>query len=34
VDGKALRGASGEDGLVPYLLAAVTHGTGTVLAEG
>lgn len=33
VDGKAVRGAAGEDGLIPYLLAAVTHGTGTVLAE-
>jgi hypothetical protein len=25
VDGKAVRGAAGEDGLVPYLLAAATH---------
>ena len=33
VDGKAVRGAAGEDGLIPYLLAAVTHGTGIVLAE-
>lgn len=33
VDGKAVRGAVGADGLVPYLLAAVTHGTGIVLAE-
>jgi predicted transposase YbfD/YdcC len=33
VDGKAVRGAAGEDGLVPYLLAAAAHGTGTVLAE-
>ncbi len=33
VDGKAVRGAAGEDGLIPYLLAAVTHGAGTVLAE-
>ena len=33
VDGKAVRGAAGEDGLIPYLLAAVTHGTGVVLAE-
>ena len=32
-DGKAVRGAAGEDGLIPYLLAAVTHGAGTVLAE-
>jgi predicted transposase YbfD/YdcC len=33
VDGKAMRGASGEDGRVPFLLAAVTHGDGAVLAE-
>ncbi len=33
VDGKAVRGAAGDDGLIPYLLAAVTHGAGTVLAE-
>jgi len=33
VDGKAVRGAAGADGLVPYLLAAAVHGTGTVLAE-
>jgi hypothetical protein len=33
VDGKAVRGAAGDDGMVPYLLAAVTHGTGIVLAE-
>jgi predicted transposase YbfD/YdcC len=33
VDGKAVRGAAGEDGLIPYLLAAVTHGSGLVLAE-
>jgi len=33
VDGKAVRGAAGEDGLIPYLLAAAVHGTGTVLAE-
>ena len=33
VDGKAVRGAAGEDGIIPYLLAAVTHGAGTVLAE-
>jgi hypothetical protein len=33
VDGKAVRGAAGPDGLVPYLLAAATHGTGAVLAE-
>jgi predicted transposase YbfD/YdcC len=33
VDGKAIRGAAGEDGVIPYLLAAVTHGSGIVLAE-
>jgi predicted transposase YbfD/YdcC len=33
VDGKAVRGAAGADGLVPYLLAAAVHGTGTVIAE-
>jgi predicted transposase YbfD/YdcC len=33
VDGKAVRGAVGADGLVPYLLAAATHGRGEVLAE-
>jgi hypothetical protein len=33
MDGKAVRGAAGEDGMIPYLLAAVTHGTGIVLAE-
>ncbi len=33
VDGKAVRGAAGEDGVIPYLLAAAVHGTGTVLAE-
>ena len=33
VDGKAVRGAAGVDGMIPYLLAAVTHGTGIVLAE-
>ena len=33
VDGKAVRGAAGDDGLIPYLLAAASHGTGTVLAE-
>ena len=32
-DGKAVRGAAGGDGLIPYLLAAATHGTGQVLAE-
>jgi predicted transposase YbfD/YdcC len=33
VDGKAVRGAAGDDGRIPYLLAAATHGTGAVLAE-
>ena len=33
VDGKAVRGAAGDDGSIPYLLAAATHGTGAVLAE-
>ena len=33
VDGKAVRGAAGDDGLIPFLLAAATHGTGAVLAE-
>ena len=33
VDGKAVRGAASQDGLIPYLLAAAAHGTGTVLAE-
>ena len=28
-----MRGAAGPDGLVPYLLAAAVHGTGTVVAE-
>jgi predicted transposase YbfD/YdcC len=32
-DGKAVRGAAGPDGQVPYLLAAAVHGTGAVLAE-
>jgi len=30
-DGKAMRGAIGEDGQIPYLLAAATHGTGSVV---
>ena len=33
VDGKAVRGAAGPDGVIPYLLAAAAHGTGAVLAE-
>jgi predicted transposase YbfD/YdcC len=33
VDGKAVRGAAGPDGKIPFLLAAATHGSGIVLAE-
>jgi hypothetical protein len=33
VDGKAMRGAIGPDGQVPYLLAAATHGESVVIAE-
>lgn len=33
VDGKAVRGAAGADGLVPYLLAAATHESTAVIAE-
>jgi predicted transposase YbfD/YdcC len=33
VDGKAVRGAVGPDGLIPYLLAAATHDRSTVIAE-
>src|SRR5579862_8615980 len=33
VDGKAIRGAAGPDGLIPYLLAAATHDTTAVIAE-
>jgi len=33
VDGKAVRGAIGPDGLIPYLLAAATHGESVVIAE-
>jgi len=33
VDGKAMRGAIGPDGLMPYLLAAATHGESVVIAE-
>jgi predicted transposase YbfD/YdcC len=33
VDGKAVRGAAGPDGAIPFLLAAAAHGTGVVLAE-
>ncbi len=33
VDGKALRGAVGPDGQQVHLLAALAHGSGTVLAQ-
>jgi hypothetical protein len=33
VDGKAVKGAAGPDGAIPFLLAAAAHGTGVVLAE-
>jgi predicted transposase YbfD/YdcC len=33
VDGKAVRGAVGTDGAIPYLLAAATHGESVVIAE-
>ena len=33
VDGKAVRGAAGADGLIPYLLAAATHESAAVIAE-
>lgn len=33
VDGKAIRGAVGADGLIPYVLGAATHEKCTVLAE-
>jgi predicted transposase YbfD/YdcC len=33
VDGKAMRGAIGPDGRIPYLLAAATHQDATVIAE-
>ncbi|MDN5860286.1 MAG: ISAs1 family transposase [Pseudonocardia sp.] len=33
VDGKAVRGAIGPDGQIPYLLAAATHGSSVVIAE-
>jgi DDE_Tnp_1-associated/Transposase DDE domain len=33
VDGKTLRGAVGEDGRQVHLLAALAHGSGTVLAQ-
>lgn len=34
VDGKAVRGAIGPDGQVPYLLAAATHGESVVTDSG
>lgn len=33
IDGKAVRGAIGPDGAIPYLLAAATHTDTTVIAE-
>jgi predicted transposase YbfD/YdcC len=33
VDGKAMRGAIGQDGQIPYLLAAATHGESVVIGE-
>lgn len=33
IDGKAVRGAIGADGLIPYLLAAATHGACAVVGE-
>ena len=33
VDGKAVRGAIGPDGQIPYLLAAATHGGSVVIGE-
>jgi predicted transposase YbfD/YdcC len=33
IDGKAVRGAVGADGTIPYLLAAATHGESAVIAE-
>ncbi|MGH3614605.1 MAG: ISAs1 family transposase [Pseudonocardia sp.] len=33
VDGKAVRGAAGPDGMIPYLLAAATHDDAAVVAE-
>jgi hypothetical protein len=33
VDGKAIRGAIGPDGVIPYLLAGATHERCTVIAE-
>jgi len=33
IDGKAVRGAIGDDGQIPYLLGAATHTDSTVIAE-
>ena len=33
IDGKAVRGAIGDDGQIPYLLAAATHTDSAVIAE-
>jgi predicted transposase YbfD/YdcC len=33
VDGKAVRGAKGDDGKAPHLVAALAHGIGTVLGQ-
>jgi hypothetical protein len=33
IDGKSLRGAAGPDGLLPHLVAALDHATGTVLGQ-
>ncbi|MEJ7744365.1 MAG: hypothetical protein WKF73_18590 [Nocardioidaceae bacterium] len=33
IDGKAVKGAIGTDGQIPYLLAAATHQNSTVIAE-
>ena len=33
IDGKSLRGAGGADGVMPHLVAALDHATGTVLAQ-
>ena len=33
IDGKSLRGAAGPDGVMPHLVAALDHATGTVLGQ-
>jgi len=33
IDGKAVKGAIGADGQIPYLLAVATHQDSTVIAE-